>query len=134
MKQPIFVTFVFFGVLITGSAHLIGVIETFRQWRTLQALLGRIAYYVLFSNLVLGLAAVGVLIAIWFRYRKAKWSVLGYFLLFIFLNWLDRLVFFQTKDFIRLPFVIGFQILMGMTVYLGLERKSVKAYFGESNA
>lgn len=121
-------------MLITGSAHLIGVIETYHRWRTLQNLLGNVSYYILFSNLALFLAAVGVLIAIWFRYRKAKWSVLGYFLLFVSFNWIDRLVFFQTKDFTHLPFVIGFQILIGLIIYLGLGRKSVKAYFGESNA
>ncbi|MCX8061099.1 MAG: hypothetical protein N3D16_00810 [Anaerolineales bacterium] len=134
MKTPLFVTFVFFSVLITGSGHLIGVIETLRRWGTLESLLGNVVYYVFISNLALCLAAIGVLLAVWFRLRRARWYVLGYVLLFIFLYWFDRLVVFRTYSFTRIPFGIAFQIVIGIVLYVGFSRKSVKAYFGEINA
>lgn len=121
-------------MLITGSGHLIGVIETVRQWDTLQEFLGNVVYYVFVSNLILLLAAIGVLLVIWFRSRAARWYILGYVFLFILFYWLDRIAFFQTSGFMRLPFGIGFQLLIGLVLYIGLSRKSVKVYFGEINA
>ncbi len=134
MKTPFFVTIVFIGVLITGSVHLVGSIESVRQWATLQELVGNIALYILVSNLLLLLAALGVLIGFWSRSKKARWFLLGYYILFLAFYWLDRLAFFQNKDFTRLPFGIGFQLLIGLFIVFGISRKSVKAYFGEINA
>ncbi|PWH20325.1 MAG: hypothetical protein DDG59_00655 [Anaerolineae bacterium] len=131
MKPPVFVTIVFIGVLITGTTHLIGVIEVFRQWATLQEFIGNLLYYVLFSNLALSLVAMGVLIAIWVRLHQAKWLILGYFSLFLLFYWLDRLVFFQDDKFIRFPFAVAFQIVMASVLWLGLRCKSVRLYFGE---
>ena len=134
MKTPFFVTIVFFGVLIMGSAHLIGVIETFRQWATLQELLGDLVYYILVSNLILSLTAIGVLTAIWYRLHRTRLLIWSYFFWFVFFYWLDRLVFFQSQEPFRLPFVIVLQIVIGLILWLGLNRKSVKEYFGEPYA
>lgn|GEM_PF-1280116 len=134
MKLPFFVTIVFFGVLIIGSAHLIGVIETLRQWATLQELLDGLVYYILASNLILSLIAIGVLTAIWYRLRQTRWLIWSYFFFLIFFYWLDRILFFQSRDDYRLPFVIVLQIVIGLVLWLGLSRKSVKGYFGEPNA
>jgi len=97
-------------------------------------LLDGLVYYILISNLILCLAAFGFLISIWYRLRQTKWLILGYFFLFILFYWLDRLVFYQSKDFFRLPFGIVLQIVIGSVLLFGLSRKSVKAYFGESDA
>jgi hypothetical protein len=121
-------------VLIIGSAHLIGVIETLRQWATLKALLDGLVYYILASNLILSLIAIGVLTAIWFHLRQTRWLIWSYFFSFILFYWLDRMVFFQSRDDYRLPFVIVFQIVIGLVLWLGLSRKSVKGYFGEPYA
>jgi hypothetical protein len=59
------------------------------------------------------------------------WS---YFFWFVFFYWLDRLVFFQSQEPFRLPFVIVLQIVIGLILWLGLNRKSVKEYFGEPYA
>jgi len=134
LKTPFFVTIIFFGVLIIGSTHLVGVIETLRQWATLQALLDGLVYYILASNLILSLIAIGVLTAIWFRLLQTRWLIWSYFLSFIFFYWLDRMVFFQSRDDYRLPFVIVLQIVIGLVLWLGLSRKSVKGYFGEPYA
>jgi len=134
LKLPFFVTIVFFGVLIIGSAHLIGVIETLRQWATLQELLDGLVYYILASNLILSLIAIGVLTAIWYRLRQTRWLIWSYFFFLIFFYWLDRILFFQSRDDYRLPFVIVLQIVIGLVLWLGLSRKSVKGYFGEPNA
>jgi hypothetical protein len=95
-------------------------------------LLGDLVFYVFFTNLVLWFAAIGVLIAIWYRLRSAKWLIFGYLFLFIFFYWLDRLAFFAQKDYFRIPFAMAFQVLIGVIIYLGLSRNSVKAYFGET--
>lgn len=113
---------------------MVGVIETFRQWAFLQELLDGLAYYILVSNLILSLAAIGVLTAIWYRLRRTRWLIMSYFSLFVFFYWLDRLMFFQSLDYFRLPFVIVLQVLIGLVLLLGLNRKSVKVYFGESYA
>jgi len=120
-------------VLITWSAHLIGVIEGIRRWAYLQGLVGSTVFYILMTNVLLFFAALAALFAIWFRLRTTKWFILAYVALFIGFYWLDRLYFFQSRDFYRLPFGIGLQILIGLIFWFGLNRKSIKAYFGESN-
>lgn len=134
MKKPFFVTISFYGVLIIGSAHLVGVIETLRQWAILQELLDGLVYYILVSNLTLSMAAIGVLTAIWYRLRQTRWYIWSYFSLSIFFYWLNRLVLFQSRDNFRLPFMIGLQIVTGLVLLLGLSRKSMKVYFGEPYA
>lgn len=134
MTKPFFVTIVFYGVLIIGGAHLVGVIETLRQWAALQELLDGLVYYILASNLILSLTAVGVLIAIWYRLRQTKWLIWSYFSLFIFFYWFDRLVLFQSRGYFRLPFAIILQTVAGLVLLVGLNRKTVKAYFGEPYA
>lgn len=134
MKTPLFVTILFVSVLITGSVHLIGVYEVIHQWAILRLVLGNLVYYVLLTNLTLSIAALGVLVAIWFRFRKAKSFIIGYILLFVLFYWLDQFVFFANKEYYRLPFRIGFQVVIGLVLTYGLSRKSVKAYFGEIHA
>lgn len=107
-----------------------GVIETLRQWATLQELLDGLVYYILVSNLILSLAAIGVLVAIWYRLRQTRWLIWSYFSLFVFFYWLDRWMFFQSQDYYHLPFVIVLQIATGLALLLGLSRKSVKVYLG----
>ncbi|MCS6907386.1 MAG: hypothetical protein RML93_05820 [Anaerolineales bacterium] len=133
MRPPLFVTFALFGGLITGVVHFIGVVEALRRWDTLQELVGRVIYYILFSNFLLWLAALSVLVAIWRRLRAARWVITGYVLLFVLIYWLDRLVFFQSIDSYRWPFGVASQIVIGLLLWIGLTRKSVRAYFGEGD-